>query len=178
MNYHKYYPVDVVNGPGTRCSLFVSGCIHKCKGCYNSSTWKPDSGKPFTQEVEDQIIADLKSVKLPLRGLSLSGGDPLYPGNLPAILSLLKRVRTECPGKDVWAWTGYTLEELTEEQQEVVALLDVLIDGKFVEELKDVRLVWYGSSNQRIHYLKEKRQEEKPLLKDQLPLIDRKIKVA
>lgn len=178
MNYHRYYPVDVVNGPGTRCALFVSGCIHKCKGCYNSTTWKPDSGKPFTQELEDRIIKDLKSDEVPLRGLSLSGGDPLYPGNLPAILKLVKRVRTECKGKDIWAWTGYTLEELTLEQQEVVAHLDVLIDGKFVEELKDPNLVWYGSTNQRIHYLREKRIENKPLLRQQIPLIDTKLKVV
>ena len=178
MNYHKYYPVDVVNGPGTRCSLFVSGCIHKCKGCYNSSTWKPDSGELYTQDVEDRIIADLSSAKLPLRGVSLSGGDPLYPGNLAAILKLLKRIRAECPGKDVWAWTGYLLEELTAEQQEVVALFDVLIDGKFVEELKDPRLVWYGSTNQRVHYLHENRQDDKPLLRDQMALIDDRIKVV
>lgn len=171
MNYHKYYPVDVVNGPGTRCSLFVSGCIHKCKGCYNSSTWKPDSGIPFTQEVEDQIIADLKSVKIPLRGISLSGGDPLYPENLPTILKLLKRIRKECAEKDVWAWTGYLLEELDEQQAEVIQYVDVLIDGKFVEALKDANLVWYGSSNQRIHYLREKRQKTIPLLRNQLDLI-------
>ena len=158
MNYHKYYPVDVVNGPGTRCVLFVAGCIHKCRGCYNKSTWRPDSGKLFTQEIEDRIIKDLQDTEIPRRGLSLSGGDPLYPGNLPAILHLLKRVRGECPGKDVWMWTGYTLDELTVEQQEVVGLVDVLIDGKFVEELKDVSLVWRGSSNQVIHYLRQEKE--------------------
>lgn len=154
MNYHQYYSVDVVNGPGTRCTLFVSGCVHKCKGCYNAVTWRPDSGTPFTQALEDQIIADLKDPRIKRQGLSLSGGDPLYPDNLPTILTLLKRVRAECPDKDIWAWTGYTLAELDPMQREVVALLDVLVDGRFEESLKDLNLLWRGSRNQVIHYLR------------------------
>lgn len=159
MNYHQYYPVDVVNGPGTRCVLFVSGCIHKCKGCYNSTTWRPDSGKPFTQEIEDRIIADLKDQRIKRKGLSLSGGDPLYPGNVAALLKLVKRVRAECPNKDIWAWTGYTLNELDAQQMELVNLLDVIIDGRYEEALKDPSLVWCGSRNQVVHYLKEGRSE-------------------
>ncbi|OBT07969.1 anaerobic ribonucleotide reductase-activating protein [Vibrio sp. UCD-FRSSP16_10] len=151
MNYHNYYPVDVVNGEGTRCTLFVSGCIHQCRGCYNQSTWSPTSGSVFTQEMEDQIIADLNDTRIKRRGLSLSGGDPLYPGNLQAILKLVKRVKDECDGKDIWLWTGYELAELTEEQQQVVQYVDTLIDGKFVKDLADARLEWRGSSNQVIH---------------------------
>lgn len=147
----------MVNGPGTRCVLFVSGCVHKCKGCYNATTWRADSGKPFTQEVEDQIIADLQDRRIKRRGLSLSGGDPLYPGNIPAILKLVKRVREQCPGKDIWAWTGYRMDELDSAQMEVVDLLDVLIDGRFVEEKKDLSLVWRGSSNQIVHDLRAQR---------------------
>ncbi|ATM98658.1 MULTISPECIES: anaerobic ribonucleoside-triphosphate reductase-activating protein [Proteus] len=154
MNYHQYYPVDVVNGPGTRCTLFVSGCIHQCRGCYNKSTWSLTSGKPFTQEVEDQIIADLQDDRIKRQGLSLSGGDPLHPQNLSAILKLVKRVKTECPEKDIWVWTGYLLADLTPEQQEVVNFINVLIDGKFVQELYDPALLWRGSSNQVIHKLK------------------------
>lgn len=154
MNYHQYYPVDVVNGPGTRCTLFVSGCIHQCRGCYNKSTWSLTSGKPFTQEVEDQIIADLQDDRIKRQGLSLSGGDPLHPQNLSAILKLVKRVKTECPEKDIWVWTGYLLANLTPEQQEVVNFINVLIDGKFVQELYDPALLWRGSSNQVIHKLK------------------------
>lgn len=154
MNYHQYYPVDVVNGPGTRCTLFVSGCIHQCHGCYNKSTWSLTSGKPFTQEVEDQIIADLQDDRIKRQGLSLSGGDPLHPQNLSAILKLVKRVKTECPEKDIWVWTGYLLADLTPEQQEVVNFINVLIDGKFVQELYDPALLWRGSSNQVIHKLK------------------------
>ena len=132
MNYHQYYPVDVVNGPGTRCTLFVSGCEHQCRGCYNQSTWRTDSGHPFTQAMEDQIIADLNDPRIRRRGLSLSGGDPLHPANVSAILALVKRVKAECPGKDIWLWTGYTLAELTPEQQAVIPYIDALVDGKFV----------------------------------------------
>lgn len=154
MNYHQYYPVDVVNGPGTRCTLFVSGCIHQCRGCYNKSTWSLTSGKPFTQEMEDQIIADLQDSRIKRQGLSLSGGDPLHPQNLSAILKLVKRVKTQCPEKDIWVWTGYLLADLTPEQQEVVNYINVLIDGKFIQELHDPALLWRGSSNQVIHKLK------------------------
>ncbi|HCR3570800.1 TPA: anaerobic ribonucleoside-triphosphate reductase-activating protein [Proteus mirabilis] len=154
MNYHQYYPVDVVNGPGTRCTLFVAGCVHQCRGCYNKSTWSLTSGKPFTQEVEDQIIADLQDTRIKRQGLSLSGGDPLHPQNLSAILKLVKRVKTQCPEKDIWVWTGYLLADLTPEQQEVVSYINVLIDGKFVQELYDPALLWRSSSNQVIHKLK------------------------
>lgn len=153
MNYSQYYPIDVVNGPGTRCALFVSGCVHQCRGCYNQSTWSLDSGHPFTDLMEDQVIHDLNDSRIKRRGLSLSGGDPLHPGNLTAILQLVKRVKLECEGKDIWAWTGYLLADLTEEQKEVAQYFDVLIDGKFEKELADPSLHWRGSSNQVIHYL-------------------------
>lgn len=154
MNYHQYYPVDVVNGPGTRCTLFVSGCVHQCPGCYNQSTWRLNSGQPFTPELEDRIIADLQSTVIPLQGLSLSGGDPLHPQNVPDVLRLVRRVSSECPGKDIWVWTGYRLDELTPARREIVDLINVLVDGKFVQDLKDPSLIWRGSSNQVIHHLR------------------------
>ncbi|MEQ9904118.1 anaerobic ribonucleoside-triphosphate reductase-activating protein [Pectobacterium aroidearum] len=154
MNYHQYYPVDVVNGPGTRCTLFVAGCVHECVGCYNKSTWRLNSGQPFTQEQEDRIIADLQDTVIPRQGISLSGGDPLHPRNVPDILRLVERIREECPGKDIWVWTGYVLAELTPEQQQVVDLINVLVDGKFVQDLKDPALIWRGSSNQVVHRLR------------------------
>nr|WP_249293139.1 anaerobic ribonucleoside-triphosphate reductase-activating protein [Proteus mirabilis] len=134
--------------------MFVAGCVHQCRGCYNKSTWSLTSGKPFTQEVEGQIIADLQDTRIKRQGLSLSGGDPLHPQNLSAILKLVKRVKTQCPEKDIWVWTGYLLADLTPEQQEVVSYINVLIDGKFVQELYDPALLWRGSSNQVIHKLK------------------------
>ncbi|MEQ9942595.1 anaerobic ribonucleoside-triphosphate reductase-activating protein [Pectobacterium aroidearum] len=154
MNYHQYYPVDVVNGPGTRCTLFVAGCVHECVGCYNKSTWRLNSGQPFTQEQEDRIIADLQDTVIPRQGISLSGGDPLHPRNVPDILRLVERIRAECPDKDIWVWTGYVLAELTPEQQQVVDLINVLVDGKFVQDLKDPALIWRGSSNQVVHRLR------------------------
>ncbi|MFG0771420.1 anaerobic ribonucleoside-triphosphate reductase-activating protein [Vibrio plantisponsor] len=154
MNYHQYHPIDVVNGPGTRSTLFVSGCEHNCKGCYNQSTWSLRSGHPYTQDLEDRIIADLNDTRIPKRGLSLSGGDPLHPQNVSAILHLVKRVKQECSGKDIWLWTGYLLSELSEEQKQVLEYIDVLIDGKFIKDLADPSLDWRGSSNQVIHYLK------------------------
>ncbi|MCX8683486.1 anaerobic ribonucleoside-triphosphate reductase-activating protein [Gilliamella sp. B2889] len=154
MNYHRYYPVDVVNGEGTRCTLFVAGCVHQCPGCYNKSTWGINSGKPFTQSLEDQIIKDLQDAEIKRQGLSLSGGDPLHPKNVPTILKLVKRVKAECDNKDIWLWTGYKLNELTDEQQSVVPYIDVLIDGKFVQDLADPKLLWRGSSNQIIHRFK------------------------
>ncbi|MGF1684524.1 anaerobic ribonucleoside-triphosphate reductase-activating protein [Photobacterium minamisatsumaniensis] len=154
MNYHNYYSVDVVNGPGTRCTLFVSGCEHQCRGCYNQSTWRTDAGHAYTQAVEDAIIADLNDSRIKRRGLSLSGGDPLHPANISSVLHLVKRVRQECQGKDIWLWSGYRLEELSPEQRAIIDLVDVLVDGKFEKELHDPSLVWKGSSNQVIHYLK------------------------
>lgn len=153
MNYHKYFPVDVINGPGTRASLFVAGCEHQCRGCYNQTTWDPRSGHLFDQQLEDQIIHDLTDVRIRRRGLSLSGGDPFYPSNLPAIKHLLTRVKNEAPGKDVWLWTGYRLAELSDEQQALLPLIDVLVDGKFEQDLADPMLTFRGSSNQIIHYL-------------------------
>jgi len=153
MNYSKYYPIDVLNGEGTRCTLFVSGCIHNCKGCYNQSTWSPSAGELFTKQLADQIIQDLNDTRIKKQGLTLSGGDPLHPANVAEVLKLVKRVKAECIDKDIWIWTGYLLAELNVEQQQIVDLIDVLIDGKFVQELADPSLAWRGSSNQIIHYL-------------------------
>lgn len=153
MNFHQYYPVDVVNGEGTRCTLFVSGCEHQCRGCYNQSTWSPSSGELFDQVMEDRIIADLNDTRIKRRGLSISGGDPLFPANLHSVLRLVQRVRNECEGKDIWMWTGYTLANLSDAQREVVNYVDVLVDGKFEKDLADPSLPWRGSSNQVVHRL-------------------------
>lgn len=149
MNYCKYIPIDVLNGRGTRCTLFVAGCEHHCKGCYNQYTWNELSGFPFTKEMEDQIISDLLDTKIPRRGLSLSGGDPLLPNNIPSILALCKRVKKET-NKDIWLWTGYTLETLNKNQREVLAYVDVLVDGKFDINKTMPKVPYRGSYNQRI----------------------------
>lgn len=151
MNYHKYYPVDVVNGEGTRCTLFVSGCEHFCKGCYNSSTWAADSGHPYTGALEEQIIRDLGDSRIRRDGLSLSGGDPLFPGNIETVYRLVRRVKACYPEKDIWLWTGYTLEKLSPAQQAILPFIDVLIDGRYEQAQRDLSLPWRGSRNQRIH---------------------------
>ena len=153
MNYSKYYPIDVLNGEGTRCTLFVSGCIHNCKGCYNQSTWSPSAGDLFTEELSDQIIQDLNDQRIKKQGLTLSGGDPLHPANVAEVLKLVKRVKTECVAKDIWMWTGYLLADLNVKQKQIIDLVDVLIDGKFEKDLADPSLARRGSSNQVIHYL-------------------------
>lgn len=151
MNYHKYYPIDVVNGEGTRCTLFVSGCSHACRGCYNATTLDPKSGFHFSQRLEDQIIADLNDTRVPRRGLSLSGGDPLHPSNVRHVLKLVKRVKRECIGKDIWLWSGFRIDELDDVQKKVLKYVDVFIDGRFERDLHDPSLDWRGSSNQIIH---------------------------
>ncbi|MFZ7159577.1 anaerobic ribonucleoside-triphosphate reductase-activating protein [Avibacterium gallinarum] len=154
MNYLQYYPVDIVNGEGTRCTLFVSGCEHACKGCYNQKSWSFSAGVPFDKAMEDQIIRDLQDQRIKRQGLSLSGGDPLHPRNVPTLLALVKRVKTECPDKDIWLWTGYKLAELNDLQRQMLPYIDVLIDGKFIKEQADPSLIWRGSANQVIYRFK------------------------
>lgn len=153
MNYHCYYDVDVVNGEGTRCTLFVAGCEHHCLGCYNQNTWSLTSGKIYTQALEDQIIKDLQDNEIIRQGLSLSGGDPFHPQNINTVLGLIKKVKSECPNKDIWVWTGYYLNNLSFAQKKLLPYIDVLIDGPFEQEKANPSLVWRGSSNQTIHYL-------------------------
>lgn len=152
MNYSGYQSVDVLNGEGTRCSLFVSGCEHNCKGCFNKKALNPNYGEPFTTETEDMIIADLNDQRIKRQGLSLLGGDPLFHSNIEALVKLCKRVKNETEA-DIWLWTGYTAGELPEGSQTLMAFVDVLIDGKFVEEKKDPDLKWRGSSNQRVIFM-------------------------
>ena len=155
MNYATTKWADVANGPGVRLSLFVSGCTHQCPGCFNPEAWDFQYGQPFTQAEEDKILAALSPAHI--KGLSLLGGEPFEPDNQRALLPLLRRVRGELPGKTVWCYSGYTLEELHRPSRarcectgEMLSLLDVLVDGEFVEAKKDLSLRFRGSSNQRI----------------------------
>ena len=145
MRYHQYYPVDIVNGPGTRCTLLSQAACTNAPAATTKAR-RLNSGMPFTAGMEDRIINDLNDTRIKRR-ISLSGGDPLHPQNVPEILKLVKRIRRECAGKDIWVWTGYKLDELNAQQREVVDLINVLVDGKFVQDLKDPALIWRGSSN-------------------------------
>ena len=155
MNYAAIKWADVANGPGVRVSLFVSGCTHRCPGCFNEEAQDFAYGQPFTQAEEDRIVAALAPAHI--KGLSLLGGEPFEPDNQHALLPLLRRVRAAYPGKEIWCYSGYTLEELRQNSRarcevtdEMLSLLDVLVDGPFVEAQKDLNLRFRGSSNQRI----------------------------
>ena len=156
MYYGALKKTDIANGPGVRVSLFVSGCTHCCKECFNPETWDFSYGEEFTDRVRAEILKALSPDYI--AGLSLLGGDPFEPENQSALLPFLKKVRARYPHKSIWCYTGYTFSEgaLAEPQanceatRELISLLDVLIDGPFVEELKDIRLKFRGSSNQRV----------------------------
>ena len=143
----------MINGEGVRVTLFVSGCEHACPGCYNKSTWSPASGEIFTEDHLQHIITLLSPDYV--RGLSLTGGDPLHDNNLGVVESIIARVNRVYQGtKNIWLWTGYTLQEMSGQRLSVAQSVDVLIDGKYVERLKDARLPFRGSSNQIIHRFK------------------------
>ena len=153
MNYADIRPIDVANGPGVRVSLFVSGCTHHCRGCFNPETWDFHFGALFTGAEEEAILNHLAPAHI--KGLSLLGGEPFEPQNQPAVLELVRKVRERYPHKDVWCYSGYLFEGLRDgkvgsHSRELLEQLDVLVDGPFVIERKDLSLRFRGSSNQRL----------------------------
>ncbi|OME55575.1 anaerobic ribonucleoside-triphosphate reductase activating protein [Paenibacillus odorifer] len=164
MNIADYKRFDVINGQGIRHSLYTSGCTHKCRGCFNASIWNFGYGELFTDEFEERIIDDLKIDYVKVQGLSILGGEPLQ--NVEGLLPLLKRIKKECKSKDIWIWSGYTFEEIikNEKMNELISYCDVLIDGRFELERRDLTLKWRGSSNQRILDVKESLKEGKVIL--------------
>lgn len=151
MNYHNILHDDMLNGDGLRVVLFVSGCEHHCKGCHNPQTHDPSSGIPFTRVEEDEIFEQLS--KPYIQGLTLTGGDPLHPCNYETLLELCKTIKANFPTKNIWLYTGYRVEGIPTEMREIFQYIDTIVDGRFVEELKDVNLPYVGSSNQRIIHL-------------------------
>ena len=156
MNYATIKNCDIANGPGVRVSLFVSGCTHRCPGCFNEVAWDFSYGTPFTRETIDMIIRYLSPGHI--KGLTLLGGEPFEPENQPAVLELLREIKRQLPDKSIWAFSGYLFEkdilsgrlgpwEIT---REYLDYLDVLVDGPFIEAKKDLSLRFRGSSNQRI----------------------------
>ena len=146
MYYHKIETCNIGNGLGFRLVLWVSGCSHHCPYCQNPETWDPKSGNIFTEKQKKQIIKYLKPDYI--KGITLSGGDPLYEGNREEILDLCKEIKKAYPNKDIWLYTGYTYEEIKD--LEIINYVDVIVDGKFIQELRDITLAFRGSSNQRI----------------------------
>lgn len=147
-NYTKIYSCDIVNGEGIRTSVFFSGCPHRCKGCFNEETWDKEIGKPFTFETICEILQTLDNDYTD--GVSVLGGEPLAPYNIDATISLCQNIKIKYPNKTIWLWTGYKIENLNDRQKEIFKYVDIIIDGPFVEDLKDLTLDWRGSSNQRI----------------------------
>lgn len=160
MNYAKINKCDIANGIGIRVTLFVSGCTHACPGCFNKEAWDFKFGEPFTADIEAELIELLKPDYI--AGLTLLGGEPMEPSNQRALLPFLKRVKEKYPEKSIWCFSGYTLEELQgdsrgrcEVTDELLSLIDVLVDGEFKEDLKDISLRFKGSANQRLIDLKK-----------------------
>ena len=163
MYYGEIKNCDIANGEGVRVTLFVSGCTNRCKNCFQPQTWDFTYGQPFTAETEQRLLEMLEPSYI--RGLTVLGGEPFEPSNQRALLPFLRRVREQYPKKDIWCFSGFTYEELKQEgsrprceaTDEILELLDVLVDGRFVEELKDISLRFRGSSNQRLIDLKASR---------------------
>ena len=170
MNYGLIKNYDIADGPGVRVSLFVSGCTNHCENCFQPETWDFDFGSPFTQKTEDEIIKMLASSYI--SGLTVLGGEPFEPSNQRALLPFLQRVKKELPDKTIWIYSGFTYEELTtkgthpncEATEQILSICDVLVDGRFVELLKDITLLFRGSSNQRLIDLVKTRKNGKIFL--------------
>lgn len=156
MNYAAIKPTDIANGPGVRVSLFVSGCTHYCRECFNSEAWDFDYGQEYTKETTDRILELLNHSYI--AGLSLLGGEPMHPDNQKGILPLVEAVKKRFPEKNIWCYTGYDFQQdilgdmakRLPETMRILNCLDVLVDGRFQVEKKDLKLRFKGSSNQRI----------------------------
>ena len=169
MNFASIKKCDVANGIGVRVSLFVSGCTHHCKNCFNEEAWDFGYGKPFTKEDEKEVLKLLEPSYI--SGLSLLGGEPLEPCNQLGLITLLRNFKKQYPNKTLWCYSGYTFEYITNTMfktlpytKEILSYVDVLVDGKYVDDLKDLKLRFRGSSNQRIIDVKKSLKENKIIL--------------
>ena len=172
MNYAEIKYCDIANGPGVRTSLFVSGCTHHCPGCFNEIAWDFNYGKPFTQDTIDSIIESLKPDYI--QGLTLLGGEPFEYSNQKGLLPLVRQVREVLPQKDIWCFTGFLFDKdiienmckKWKETNELLSYIDVLVDGRFVEELKNLNLKFKGSENQRTILVNESLKSGNVILYD------------
>lgn len=172
MNYAEIKYCDVANGPGVRTSLFVSGCSHHCPGCFNEIAWDFNYGKPFTQDTIDSIIESLKPDYI--QGLTLLGGEPFEYSNQKGLLPLVRQVREVLPQKDIWCFTGFLFDKdiienmckRWKETNELLSYIDVLVDGRFAEELKNLNLKFKGSENQRTILVNESLKSGNVILYD------------
>ncbi len=170
MYYGNIKKYDIADGEGVRVTLFVSGCTNKCKGCFQPETWDFCYGQPYTEETEKEILDTLNNDYI--RGLTLLGGEPFEPDNQRVLVTLLRKVKEAYPDKDVWSYTGFVYDKdlvpggrrYTEVTDEMLSMIDVLVDGPFVEEKKNISLSYRGSENQRVINLKKSLQEGKVIL--------------
>ena len=170
MNYATIKPFDVANGPGVRVSLFVSGCTHRCKNCFNAEAWDFNYGEPFTEKEESRILEALKPDYI--KGFSLLGGEPFEKSNQEVLSEFLPKIKEAYPEKTIWCYTGYDFEKdlltgrITDKEitDKMLSCIDILVDGKFVEELKNLKLRFKGSENQRIIDVKKSLGENKIIL--------------
>lgn len=151
MNYHNITHCDMLNGSGIRVTLWVAGCEHRCKNCQNPFTWDVHGGIPFDKDAYYEICTDLKQDYC--AGLTLSGGDPMHTDNREVILQLCRNIKIQFPTKTIWMYTGYTFEEI--KNSPILQYIDVLVDGEYMEELRDVEAQWVGSTNQRVILVQE-----------------------
>ena len=164
MNYHNIKTDDMLNGDGLRVTCWVSGCSIRCFNCYNPQTWDFNSGIPFTDDTMQEILYDLS--KPYIKGLTLSGGHPLDTHNAPKVLEIVKRVKMVFPNKDIWIYTGYVWEDIIKDDtlKEILKRTDVLVDGAYIDELRDISLPFRGSSNQRIIDVQESLKQNQVIL--------------
>ena len=176
MNYHNITHVDQNNGDGLRVTLWLSGCSHHCKGCQNSQTWDINSGIPFDKEAKEELFRELENDYI--SGITFSGGDPLHENNLDELLKLICEIKDRFPYKTIWLYSGYRFEECVLKLGELVhnhnhnrfrrqcilKKCDVLVDGRYIDELRNVTLKWRGSSNQRVINVQESLRQNKIIL--------------
>lgn len=171
MNFCKIINYDTANGAGLRVTLFVSGCSHHCKGCFNPETWNRNFGKPFTKDIAEKIYELLKEPYI--QGLTILGGEPMMPYNQEILVDFLREIKRTIPNKDIWVYSGFTFEELTgvtpssgrcEWTDDFLSMIDVLVDGRFIIEQKDLTLQFRGSRNQRILNVPKSLLHGRPIL--------------
>lgn len=153
MRYSQIRTIDISDGPGVRVGLYTQGCPFHCKGCWNKDTWNFDGGRLFDKNARE-VILDSVSKEF-ISGLSILGGEPLAENNLEELRELITSIRDKYPGKSVWVWSGFLFEDLNKDQLEVIKMCDVIVDGQFIEKLKDLDLEYRGSSNQRVIDIKK-----------------------
>lgn len=175
MNFHNLTYPDMNNGEGLRVVLWLSGCSHKCKGCQNTQTWDANSGILFDEAAKEELLRELN--KEYISGLTLSGGDPLFENNLDDVLNLVNEIRISCPKKSIWIYSGYTFNEIFPieiednakmeniiKRQQIIKQCDVLVDGRYIDSMRDINLKWRGSANQRVINIQESLRRNKLVL--------------